>query len=325
MPSRLFDEGAFLFLAMRSPQLVPLICGLLAGAALVSAVRVWAMGHAIAAETYEDRYYLPPTSTLPALALGWDEAAADLIWARALVYVGEQFRERGAMAHAFDYADAMLALDPDFRAVYEWVASAGLYRPEAIDADDARRVATYLQRGVERFPSDGDLAWKLGAVLTFELPPLLSDPAEKDAARAEGTEYLMRAARLGAGPPWLALTNATILARVGRAQAAAAHLEEMYAIAPDDAARAELAAGISSLRSQAYAETMVELVRHEEERRAAELPYVPASLYVLVGPRPIVDWRSVYRRGFALDVLDEEAEVLRELTAEHDASTDEPR
>ena len=43
------------------------------------------------AQTYEDLYYLPPTDWLRVFSFGWDEAAADLIWMRALVYFGDEF------------------------------------------------------------------------------------------------------------------------------------------------------------------------------------------------------------------------------------------
>lgn len=295
---------------------LPLSLALLGAAAFASLVRLRAMDHYVASETYEDVYYVPPPEWLPVFSLGYDEAFADLLWTRALVYFGEEMHQRGALAHVFDYTDAMLALDPDFRAVYEWIGTAGLYRPQAITAEDAQRTIEYLRRGHERFPEDGELAWTLGAALAFELPPLLERAEDKEAARAEGAEYIMRAARLGAGPEWLAMTGATLLSRVGRAEAAVAHLEELYALAPSDEARAEIANAIGALRSRAHAEAMVEANRDEEERRLRELPYAPPSLYFLIGPRPVTRWREVYREGFVHDAFADEREVMLELTSE---------
>lgn len=275
-----------------------------------------AMDHYVASETYEDVYYVPPPEWLPVFSLGYDEALADLLWSRALVYFGEEMHETGGLRHVFDYTDAMLALDPDFRAVYGWIGTAGMYRPQAITAAEAQRTIEYLRRGHERFPDDGELAWTLGAALAFELPSLLESDDAKQAARSEGAEYLMLAARLGAGPDWLALTGASLLSRVGRAEAAVAHLEELYAMASDERARQEIAAAIAGLRSDAYAAGVVEANRTEDERRARELPYLSPSLYFLVGPRPIARCREVYRDGFVHDAFAEEREALLELTGQ---------
>lgn len=271
---------------------------------LAALLRARAMAHYVESETYEDVYYLPPPDALPWVSLGWDRALADLLWTRALVYFGDEMVHGGAVAHVFDYADAMLRLDPDFRAVYDWVATAGLYRPQDVSQADALQTIEILRRGRERFPDDGELAWKLGAALAFEIPSLIDDPGERSAYRAEAAEHLIDAARLGAGPEWLALTNAAILERIGRAQAAADHLEEMYAMSTDERTRAELAGAIAQLRSAAHAEALVEANREEEERRARELPYLSPDLYFLVGPRPVVPWAEIYRDGFATDAVD---------------------
>ncbi|WP_236605571.1 hypothetical protein [Sandaracinus amylolyticus] len=293
---------------------IALALSVIVAAAAGSALRVRSMEHHVASSTYEDVYYVPPPEWLPVFSLGWDEALADLLWARALVYFGDEVVARGGLRHVFDYTDAMLALDPDFRAVYRWIATAGLYRPQAITADDARRTIEYLRRGHQRFPDDGELAWTLGAALAFELPPLLDDPAERDEARSEAAEYLMLAARRGAGPAWLALTNASLLSRVGRAESAADHLEEMYALTDDDDERTRLAHAIAELRSSAYAEGLVEANRREEEGRVREMPYASPAFYFLVGPRPVVRWQDAYRDGFAAHAFEEEREALEAIT-----------
>jgi hypothetical protein len=260
--------------------------------------------HQEATATYEDVYYVPPPTWLNVFSLGHDEALADLLWLRALVYFGDEMAHRGSMRHVFRYTDAMLTLDPDFRAVYEWIATAGLYHPQAISIEDAHTTIEYLRRARERFPDDGELAWILGATLAFELPPMLTSEEEKREAREEGAEHLIAAARMGAGPEWLALTNASILTRVGRSESAVAHLEEMYSATRDDATRARLAAAIASMRSEAYAAGLEESWRAEEEQRLRELPYVSPDLYFVLGPRPVVDWRDAYRRGFAPASID---------------------
>ena len=250
-----------------------------------------------AARSYEAVYYLPPRRWLPLFSLGWDEAVADLIWMRALVYFGDEFRHEGGVDHVFEYADAMLTLDPDFEAVYRWVGVAGLYRPVAITAEDVERTVAIMERGVDRFPENGELEWSIGAALAFELPPLLDDPEAADEARQRALPHLTRAARLGAAPPWMTLTNASLFMRLGQTEQAARHLEEMYQHLDDPDLRAQVEERIRSLRERAQADALFETMRRLEEERRRDFPYLPADLYLLVGPRPPVDLEAPLSRG----------------------------
>lgn len=278
----------------------------LALGAASQAFRLPAMERYLATGGYEDRYYLPAPEWLDLFSLGHREALADLIWARALVYYGEEFAAQGDVEHVFDYAEAMLALDPDFRAVYEWVGTAGVYRPADTTAEDVARAAEIMERGAARFPNDGDLAWQVGATLAFELPIRYPPHSpERDRAQERGAVYLMRASELGAAPPYAMLTSATLLARVGRAELAAAHLEEMYATTTDPDLRNEIALRIQSIRSDAFGAAFVEENQRFEDRWGREMPYAPAAFYFLVGPVPVIDTHAVLRDGFAAHALDD--------------------
>lgn len=200
-------------------------------------------------QRYEDVYYLPPAEWLRVLSLGWDEVAADLLWMRALVYFGEEFRHGGGLSYVFDYGDAIVALDPHFGAAYRWMGMAALYRPVEVTTDDVERAVAFMQRGEELFPNDGELAWNIGAALVFELPGMLGDDVEGiRRARERGLPYLMKAVRLGAAPEWAALTNASLLAQIGRREQAIRHLVQMHALVDDPATRAQIEERIRVLR-----------------------------------------------------------------------------
>ncbi|MFK7989340.1 MAG: hypothetical protein AB8I08_25200 [Sandaracinaceae bacterium] len=241
-----------------------------------------------AAQRYEAVYYLPPADALRWFSLGYDEALADLIWMRALVYFGQEFEHHGNVEHVFGYAEAMVALDPRFLAVYRWVGVAGLYRPEEVTPRDIRRSIDFMKRGQRLFPEDGELAWDLGAALVYELVPYLDEEAAR-LARAEGSPYLMTAVRLGAAPEWAALSNAANLVRVGQNEQAARHLEEMYASTRDPTVRAQIASRIRELRTQAEADAFMAAMEELETLRRRDFPYLPAGLYLLVGERPPED------------------------------------
>jgi hypothetical protein len=276
------------------------------GALTASVLRRPAREHAIESQTYEDIYYLPPGAWLPVLSLGHQSALADLLWIRALVYVGDEFGNRHPMRHVFDYTDAMLELEPDFEAVYHWIASAGVYRTVDVTRQDLLRTISLLEHGVERLPESGQLHWDLGATLAFESAPFAESDAEREDWRLRGIEHLMIATRLGAAPQWMVLSNSSMLMRVGASERAVEHLEEMYATVEDPAMRAEVGARIAALRGEAHAAAFLDETERLEEERLRALPYVHPSLYFLVGPRPPVDTEATLRDGFAAHVFDGE-------------------
>lgn len=250
------------------------------------AMRTRASTHFIQTQTYEDIYYLPPPTWLRPFSLGHRDALADLIWMKALIYFGNELMHHGTVRHAFDYTDAILTLSPRMRVAYSWIATSGLYHSGGtITAADVERVATYLERGTRMFPDDGELEWELGATFTYELPPLLQDRAAKENARRRGLPHLQRAARMGAGPPWLALTNAQELARLGQTEQAVRHLEEMYATVNDADAREQIGERIAQLRTEAYAEAFERANQEAELARQRDYPYLSPTMYMLVGPK----------------------------------------
>ncbi|MFW6067479.1 MAG: hypothetical protein ACOC97_04015 [Myxococcota bacterium] len=279
---------------------VALVAVLLAAAVPgVRVLRARAMDHYLATQRYEDVYYLPPAEWLPVFSLGYDEALADLIWMRGLVYFGDELRHRGAVRHVFEYGDAIVTLDPQFKRVYRWASMAALYNPGTkLEPEEIERARAFLERGVQRFPDDGELAWEMGALLAYELAPRVEDPEEKRRIKREAAPYLMTAAREGAGPAWLALSNASELERLGRNEQAVRHLQEMYALVSDEATREEIRARIARLKSQAHAEAVAREIDRLEARRREELPYVPLDFYLLVGPRPVVDEAALLERNF---------------------------
>ncbi len=238
--------------------------------------------HFTRTQTYEDVYYVPPEEWLPTLSLGYREALADLLWMRALIYFGDELIHQGDVTYALDYADAILALDPDFRAVYRWAGTAGMYNAVGTTVEDVQASIEFLRRGADRFPEDGAMAWDLGASLTFELVPFLDDPEAKERARAEGVAHLQAAARLGGGPPWLVLTNATQLRRLGQTEQAIRHLEEMYGMVEDESVRARIEEELTALRSQAFTEALQRSWLEHEQARQRDLPYVDSTLYLFL-------------------------------------------
>ncbi len=254
--------------------------GVVAG---VGTLRGRAMEQFLETRTYEDIYYLPPPEWLGVMSLGHRRALADLIWLRALIYFGEEFEHQGAVRHVFNYGESMLSLDPDFQRVYRWVGVAGVYTPAGSPPEVIERAIDVLRRGVARFPEDGELAWDAGATIIYELLPHLDkDDPRRTQLLEEGNQHMMAAARLGAGPAWLVLTNATTLRKLGERDRELRHLEEMYAMVRDPTVKEQIEIRLALLRDQAYSEAFRSANEEFEQRRLEEFPYMSPTLYFFV-------------------------------------------
>ncbi|MFM2417529.1 MAG: hypothetical protein RL385_2252 [Pseudomonadota bacterium] len=234
-----------------------LIIGLLSAAATVHiarALRLSSFDAALRSERYEDQYYLPPAAHLPVLSLGYHAALGDLLWCQSLVYFGEGLGQKAPVRNVFAYTDAVLALDPTFRAAYRWIATAAVNRPTDDIVKDGLRAAPYLERALGLWPGDGELHWDLGSLLRFDLAPTLPPGPEKDALLLRAAPHIAEAARLGAGPPWLVLNSATVFERLGQKEQAVRHLEAVYATVDDDDVRADIEARLMRLRAELEAE-----------------------------------------------------------------------
>jgi tetratricopeptide (TPR) repeat protein len=269
------------------------------------------MNHYLSTQHYEDVYYLPPAEWLPVFSLGYRKALCDLIWMKALIYFGEELYHRGNVKHLYEYTEAMLKLDKYFNAVYLWVSSASIYRPGEVTVADVRMAIKYLERGIRLFPNDGELAWDLGANYVYELAPILTDHAEKVEARKLGIPYLQAAALRGAGPRWLGLTNATQLIELGRTEQAIRHLEALYSTITNPDTREEIEDRLAALRNSSYVEAMKHVVKELEQSHQRDFPYLSQTLYLLVGPRPLVDEAASILNNFdpLADIAVEEANL----------------
>jgi hypothetical protein len=256
----------------------------------VRELRLQAFASHLGSQRYQDIYYLPPANWLPLLSLGFRDALADLIWCRSLVYFGEELGQRGAVKFVFDYTDAVIALDPDFKHAYRWAAVAAVSRPVDFSFAESMRGGSYLKRAIERWPGDGELHWEYGALLRFEVAPMLPPGKEKERLLGLAAPHLTIASRLGAGPPWLALNSATLLERLGQTEQAIRHLEEVFGTVQDERTKREIAARLAALRSQAFVEALHTANAQFERSRTENFPYLSPGLFMLLGPRVDTQW-----------------------------------
>mgnify|MGYP001446294611 FL=1 len=135
----------------------------------------------------EELAYYPSGHALRPAALGHAESAADLAWLRAVQYYGEHRTSDLRFIQLEHVFDILTSLAPGFESPYIFGAFA--MAQEGRDFAAAERL---MQKGVERNPRSGRLAFELGFLY-------FARTGGRDLKHAG--EYFERAARLPGGPP----------------------------------------------------------------------------------------------------------------------------
>ena len=142
---------------------------------------------------------LPPGPVLAALALGHNEALADLLWLNALSHFGLHAWRRNDPGWLDANIEALEAVDRRFQLVYEWAGTVLVYG-SGFQREAILKSNEVLLRGTERFP----MAWSLWQMLAMnylvELPRTSRDPEEVAEWRTLAVDYLGRAANLPNAP-----------------------------------------------------------------------------------------------------------------------------
>lgn len=272
------------------PRLSPISRRILVVATLLSLVpfllrsRLEAATHAHVTFRSEDVYYVPAPGALSLLSIGYRRALADLIWVESLVYFGEQVARRGQMKYLTRRADAILALDPDFREAYRWIAILVVYNTGAITLSDIEESNRYLERGARRFPRDGEFVYLLAFNYAIEMPAFVEDAELKKRWRRRAAELFAKAASLPGAPGDAALMAAEMTSRTSGTAVTIARLKSLLSITTEDRVREQLLARLARLTSEAEAQAQDADRRELLESWHRDYPYLPPSLFVLVGP-----------------------------------------
>lgn len=287
-------------LNVRSTSLAALVA-VTASAAAQWPLRESSMRHHLATQVYEHIYYVPPVSALKVLSLGQREAVADLLWARGLIYLGDEALFNRDATYVLKYARAVVALDPYFSRAYRTFAITATSRPGLAEDEATERIReslAFLEDGVRMLPDDAELAWDTGAMYAYTLAPRLTDLNEYREAKRRGIEHMRAATLRGAGPPWAGMANAATLVKLGRTEQAIAHLQEIHAITADADVRSEIEQQLGALQSEAFMHGLQAVTSALSEAHQRDFPYVSETLYLLVGSRPPLDHATFVANQF---------------------------
>lgn len=230
-----------------------------------------------------DVYLLPPPAELRAATLGYRAAGADVVWANVLVQYGIHVAEKRPFPDLPKYLDAVLALQPDYKPLYDYCDTLIVFRPPVGTADDARLARRYLERGLRERPFDHDIWLHYGQFVAFLGPSFLTSTSEKDRWRKEGSEAILHAVDLGADAD-RAISAATILSKAGERSAGVAQLQRAYALTDDPETRRQLAQKLQMLEASAERDTIEKDMHFIEDRWREQFGFLTRGEYLIVGP-----------------------------------------
>ncbi len=239
---------------------------------------------AVHAEETIEVPYAPSAATAPFLALGYREVAADLLWVRLTGYFGG---DRNTAEGIASLVEAITALDPQFQRPVEWGARATTIARYGVDQHAYLRAIAILEAGAKRFPDDWHLPLLAGQIYTQDL--VTTDPAQRRAWDDKGVLLVEIAIRKPGAPADAAEWAAMMRTRMGEHQHAVDGLREMLLVSTDQKARDRLVAKLAEL-DHADADQL----RREYNAAYAKFtdawhrdrPASPATMYVILGPRP---------------------------------------
>ena len=228
-----------------------------------------------------DEPYAPSPTAAPFVVLGYREAGADLLWLRLTGYFGGEEDTANGIA---SLVEAINALDPSFRRVYEWGARAMTLAKEGVDQAIFQRAIAVLEHGQREFPTEWRLPYLEGQIYTQDLET--KDPKQRAAWDERGTLLVESAMRKPNAPADAADWAAAMRTKLGEHQRAVDGLREMLLITSDDGARKRIIDKLAALEQRDASELAAELLavwkRIDHEWQAAR-PAIPFTMYVLLG------------------------------------------
>jgi len=227
---------------------------------------------------------IPSTNTLRVLSLGYENFMADMIWVRLL-----QFHQTGQnRSHLPHYIDAVIELDPEFKAAYRWGATAMLFSGGRTSRENVLASNRYLLAGMEQFPDDYYYPYTLGLNWAFYYPA--RNEKEERAKIRRAVEYLHIAMQKPDVPRGTALLIAGLLRYQEDPGTIIDFLEQAYATEPDPEVRRKIEGRLNRMIG-ANRRRLFESQRLRRERWLEQngFDYLPPGLAFHVGHRRTFD------------------------------------
>ncbi len=240
-----------------------------------------------------DRYYLPPADWLRVFSLGYNEAAADFVWIKTIVYFGDIALKdwgRGQQTpvdnFTMNYMRTAAELDPKFRAIYSRGGVLTLYHRGEITEQSVKLAIEVFELGTKQFPNDGEITFHLGFMHYYEMEPFL--PRQKNHPtrrhfKERGAYLLSKAALMPNAPQYASVLSSTLLYRLGLNNLVIEHLKALLITETNPDIRRTLAFQLKRELGKA-AKRDIELTDRIQAEWRREMPYVPFDLFLILNP-----------------------------------------
>jgi hypothetical protein len=237
--------------------------------------------------------YVPRAGLVRAMFLGYDQAAADVMWLKTIDYFARHFLHDRRYAWLEHFIDLVVELDPQFRRVYHWAGTNVLYGRRFTN-ENVMRSNVYYEKALERFEDDSEAAYRLGVNYFFELKT--KDEALRTAWNDKALSYFEMAANMPGAPQRMVALVASLYSRLGQQQAALQYLLDLYSASESDAERKMLHARIKEMEADVDLDAVDAARNAFESRRTAHFDYLSPDQYIALG-EPVgervldFDWR----------------------------------
>lgn len=225
--------------------------------------------------------YVPDERLSRAIALGYDQAAADLLWIRTIGYFTRHFITDRRYPWLEYFVEQILKLDPRWRLVYHWAGATVLYGRRFTN-ENIMLSNHFYQKALDRFPEDHEAAYRLGVNYYVEMKS--ADPEEQKRFRETGLSFLELAANMPSAPSHLRSLVASVSRRLGKSQLALQYLLDLYLATEDPEQRRELRFRIDDVRAEQGSDgDMLAAAERFERLWKARFPYVSPPMFGLLG------------------------------------------
>lgn len=229
----------------------------------------------------DDRPFAPSPTAAPIMTLGYRELAADLLFARLIGYWGSEDNEAAGIA---DLAEAITALDPRFRRVYDFGAVAMTAAGRGVDNSVRLRAIALLEAAARAYPTQWRYPNLAGQIYLADLQT--EDVALRRRWDEKGALLLESSARKPHAPAEAGMNAVALRSRFGQHQRAVDSLRELLLVTNDTDARARVVAKLAELSDDYPDEIAAELLQARskfEAEWARKRPGLPLTMYLLIG------------------------------------------
>ena len=226
--------------------------------------------------------YVPAEAQTRLMYLGYEQAAADVLWVRTLNYFARHFVTDRKYPWLRHFLDQILSLDPDFHDVYLWAGSSLLYG-RLLTNERVLEANQYYERALERFPNDHEAAYRLGMNYHAEL--VSEDEDERGKFRRKGLYYLELAANMPDAPKRIGELVAALNLKYGADDLAIQYLTDLYLKTSNVEERERLLTRMTALQDKKDKVSRQSELEKFQTQWTEELPYASQVFFGIIGSR----------------------------------------